>query len=104
MPSAGTPSDLILSRTDVIASMLSFCASGAVRARDSAPIETHARSGARFTMPSPEVTITGGDCCANAGVEARTSARASVFMMYLARLQRAGDSEADRVRVCIRRD
>jgi hypothetical protein len=38
---------------------LSRCASCAVRARLSAPIVTHARSGARFTSPSPFVTITG---------------------------------------------
>src|SRR6185369_10675528 len=69
MASAGIPLALILSMTAVIASVFIRCASCAVRARLSAAIPTHARSGACFTTPSPVVTMTGGPgdgaCCAN---------------------------------------
>src|SRR5690349_12735801 len=71
MASAGTPLALILSMTAVIASVFARWASCAVRARLSAAIETHARSGACFTTPSPMVTMTGGPgggaCWANTG-------------------------------------
>jgi hypothetical protein len=49
----GDAERLIFSTTAVIASVCSFCASCAVRARLSAAIDTQARSGACFTTPSP---------------------------------------------------
>src|SRR5450759_5088303 len=65
--------------TAVMASVFWRCASCAVRARLSAAIVTHARSGACFTTPSPMVTMTGGPegvCgCAYAGAAEARAAR-----------------------------
>src|SRR6266567_3587008 len=81
------PVDLIRSTTAVIAAVFILCASCALRARLSAAIVTHARSGARFTIPSPLVVMTGvggvAGACANSGtapIAVRASVRARVFM------------------------
>ena len=54
-----------------MASAFARCASRGLFARDSAAIDTHTRSGASFTVPSPVVTMTGspggGGACAPAG-------------------------------------
>src|SRR5262249_25961585 len=99
-------------------SVLRRCASGALRARDSAAIATHARSGARFTTPSPDVTMTGGGgaCCASAGVAVSRSAIANIFMASPStivrlkaeatgiELERTRHAEAYRVRIRVGRN
>src|SRR3954464_8209238 len=81
------PAALILSSTAVIASVLAFCASCAVRARLSAAIVTHARSGARLTTPSPLVTMTAGaggvTCCANDGAAVSNDRQIAITSLFI---------------------
>ena len=68
-----------LCMTAFIASTLARCASFGSRARDSALIVTHARSAARLTSASPEVTTTGKSSlasCASAGTPISRNATA----------------------------
>src|SRR3954462_8668463 len=81
------PADLILSSTAFMASVLAFCASCAVRARLSAAIVTHARSGARLTTPSPLVTMTEGDgavtCCAKDGAAESNDRQKAMTSLFI---------------------
>jgi hypothetical protein len=74
MASGGNPRDFILASTADIASTFAFCASRAVRARDSAAIDTQTRSGGNFTTPSPVVTIAGASEAGEAGCAATAGA------------------------------
>src|SRR5688572_33037474 len=101
------PDDLIRSMTAVIASVLRRCASAAVRARFSAPMVTQARSGGRFTIASPVVTITGGEggaVCASAGVAKRRRANVEAFMIStFLRSRRTRNTKPDGVRIRVGR-
>ena len=103
-----SPADLSFARTAVIASAFSRCASRDVRARDSAAIETNARSGARLTTASPVTTTTERSGAGPAGVcapatVAQTSAPAAtraigISMAVVLLRWIAGDAARARVR------